>query len=131
MLLGHRESPSLRIAYNVDNEGVSRNVFRRNIIVASQKEDHFRFDRNRLEVKAQLQSIDFALRAVEHIETVPAIGRVDKLVSLSNRTGSVENRVAVAAGQSIIADNHHGKLGCFEFFSCRVLSRGKFTQNSC
>lgn len=90
---------------DVDHKGITRDVLRCDVIIATQQEDHLRLMSGSLELETKLKSIDFALTAMEDVIAIPATLRVDELISRGYLLGCCEDGRSITAGQCIPTDD--------------------------
>ena len=100
---------------NVDNKRVFGNILRRDVIVASKKEDDFGRSLSWSEIKSKFKSIHLSLTSVKNIVAIPSNFRIDEFVLRSNVSSIIEDGIAVASCENVMTNYHHWKFGCSKF----------------
>ena len=121
----------ISVRADVDNEGVSGDVFGSDAVIASQKENDLRPILCFSELYAQLESVDLALAAVQDVVSVPATLSVDELVGICHLFRSGKDGGSVASGKRIMANDQKWQFCSLQLLAHRVSALGNLRQNRC
>lgn len=116
---------------NIDHECVSGDVFRSDVVVASEKEDDFGGGSGFSELDAEFEGIDFSLTAVEDVVSVPTVFSVNKLVAGGYLFGSGKDGWSIAACEGVVTNDEQWQFGSFEFLADSMSSSCDFGEDCC
>jgi hypothetical protein len=118
-------------SYNVDDEGIARNVFRVDVVIAAEQEYHLGRWCCRLEVETELKCVDLALVSVENVVAIPSVLWVDELVVVCEFLWGIENGLGINSRECIMADDQQWQFSSLQFLANRVISSVDIIKHSC